>query len=320
MSILVTGGAGYVGGVVVDDLVEAGEDVVIIDNLSRSSASEVHDNSSFYKSDIGDREQLAAVLARHDIDVVLHFAGLIAVGESVEYPARFFDSNVAQSIVMLEVLDAAGVELVVFSSSAAVYGEPEVVPIPEDHPHRPESPYGWTKSAVERMLADMGAAGSMRSTSLRYFNAAGATPHRIERHDPETHLIPMALGAVTGEYDKLVIFGDDYPTPDGTAVRDYVHVSDLSAAHLAAVEHLRAGGAGGAFNLGGGEGSSVLDLVDTIERVTGSPVPREMGPRRAGDPAVLVASSERAERVLGWERTRSDLETIIASVWAHFTA
>jgi UDP-glucose 4-epimerase len=315
MSVLITGGAGYVGGAVVDHLIELGEAVVVVDNLSRTPDSGLPDGIPFYQADIGDRERITGIVQDHSVDACLHFAGLIAVGESVEQPGLYFEQNVSQTIELLDVLAAHGVDKVVFSSSAAVYGEPEQVPIPEDHPHRPTSPYGSTKSIVEQILTQYDLTEMIRSVSLRYFNAAGAAPGRVERHVPETHLIPLAIDAALALRDPLTVFGTDYGTPDGTAVRDYVHVIDLADAHLRALDYLRSDGTTEVFNLGNGEGYSVMQVIESISRVAEREVPFALGARRPGDPPVLVASADRARRVLGWVPQHPELDAIVSSAW-----
>jgi UDP-glucose 4-epimerase len=315
MSILVTGGAGYVGGTVVDRLLARGEAVVVADNLSRSPDSGLPADVPFYRVDVGDRDAISGIVRSHDIDACLHFAGLIAVGESVERPGLYFEQNVSQTITLLDVLVAGGVGRFVFSSSAAVYGEPLEVPIPEDHPHRPTSPYGATKSIVEQILAQYDRSDMLRSVSLRYFNAAGAAPGRAERHIPETHLIPLAIDAALRRRDPLTVFGTDYDTPDGTAVRDYIHVTDLADAHLDALDYLADDGATEALNLGNGAGYSVMQVIESVARVSGREVPYTLGDRRAGDPPVLVASSDRAHDLLGWTPRHADLDDIVRSAW-----
>jgi len=315
MSILVTGGAGYVGGTVVDRLLARGEAVVVADNLSRSPDSGLPADVPFYRVDVGDRDAISGIVRSHDIDACLHFAGLIAVGESVERPGLYFEQNVSQTITLLDALVAGGVGRFVFSSSAAVYGEPLEVPIPEDHPHRPTSPYGATKSIVEQILTQYDRSDMLRSVSLRYFNAAGAAPGRAERHIPETHLIPLAIDAALQRRDPLTVFGTDYDTPDGTAVRDYIHVTDLADAHLDALDYLADDGATEALNLGNGAGYSVMQVIESVTRVSGREVPYTLGDRRAGDPPVLVASSDRAHDLLGWTPGHADLDDIVRSAW-----
>ncbi|MEA3511407.1 MAG: UDP-glucose 4-epimerase GalE, partial [Actinomycetota bacterium] len=259
---------------------------------------------------------IADIVRDHSIHACLHFAGLIAVGESVEQPGLYFEQNVSQTIALLDVLAVNGVRKVVFSSSAAVYGEPEQIPILEDHAHRPTSPYGSTKSIIEQVLAQYDLTGLIRSVSLRYFNAAGAAPGRSERHIPETHLIPLAIDAALRLRDPLTVFGTDYDTPDGTAVRDYIHVIDLADAHLRALDYLRGDGTTEVFNLGNGEGYSVMQVIESVSRVAEREVPFALGARRAGDPPVLVASADRARQMLGWLPQHPDLDTIVSSAWA----
>ncbi len=312
MTVLVTGGAGYVGSVVVDHLIDRGEDVIVVDNLSRGFEDQVNHRARFVKADIGDVETVAPLLA--EVNAVLHFAGLIAVGESMMNPGLYHEQNIAHGVRFLNAVCAAEIRQFVFSSSAAVYGEPDQVPIPETHRLDPTSTYGWTKLAVERMLADHARANRLRSVSLRYFNAAGATDRRRERHAPETHLIPRILAAARGEVE-LRVFGDDYPTKDGTNVRDYIHVDDLATAHLAALDYLQSGGDTTQINLGTGTGFTVLRVIDAARRVTGLEIPATVGPRRAGDPAALVASNDRARRLLSWEPDHTDIEAIVRSAW-----
>jgi UDP-glucose-4-epimerase GalE len=317
MSVLVTGGAGYIGSVVADHLAARGERVVVIDDLSRGDRQAVPHGVEFVEGRVGDRDLVATLVADQGVEACLHFAGLIAVGESVHYPLRYYGGNVGETIGLLEALTGSGVQTFVFSSSAAVYGEPEVVPIPENHRIAPTSPYGRTKAMVEQALADLAAGGLMRSVALRYFNAAGATARVGERHRPETHLIPLAIDAVLGTGPPLVVFGGDYPTPDGTAVRDYIHVDDLAAAHLAALDFLSGTGGHHAVNLGNGAGASVLEVVDAVATASGRPVPYEIGPRRTGDPARLVASNDLAANLLGWRPAIPALADIVASAWEH---
>ena len=315
MSVLVTGGAGYIGSVVVDHLVDQGEQVIVLDDLSRGHRDAVNQAAILRRGSVGDPGRVRAIAAEYSVRACLHFAGLIAVGESVADPIWYYDVNVAQTIRLLEALVEAGVPGVVFSSSAAVYGDPIRLPIDEDHPLAPTSPYGAGKAMVERVLADLAATGRLRSVALRYFNAAGATERRGERHEPETHLIPLALASALGRRGRFVVFGDDYPTPDGTAVRDYIHVDDLARAHLAALSYLDEGGEHLVANLGNGAGYSVLEVIDCIRRVAGRPVPFEIGRRRAGDPARLVAGADRARERLRWEPEVPSLDDIVASAW-----
>ncbi len=317
MSILVTGGGGYIGSVVVDQLRDRGERVVVVDDLSRGFRDAVDDDVPFVEGPIGDEAMIRSIVSEHRVDACIHLAGLIAVGESVAEPGMYWRRNVVESVGLFDTLAKVGVEHVVFSSSAAVYGNPEEVPIPEAHRLRPTSPYGNTKLAVELLLEDLAATGKLRAASLRYFNAAGATVRRRERHDPETHLIPLVLRAAAND-SEIKVFGTDYPTDDGTAVRDYIHVDDLVSAHVLAIDYLRGGGEAVALNLGLGRGSSVREVIATAEAVTGRSIASVDTPRRAGDPAVLVAASDRAGSVLGWTPTKTDLAEIIDSAWRWF--
>lgn len=315
MNVLVTGGAGYIGSVTVDQLIQRGDAVTVLDNLSHGSADAVNDSAELIVGSIGDTELVQDIATSHSIEAVVHFAGLISVAESVSDPARYMHTNVEQSLRMLEGLRQSGIERLVFSSSAAVYGTPHEVPIPEDHPKAPTSPYGWTKLAFEETLNMYASAYDFSSVSLRYFNACGSTD-RKERHEPETHLIPLTLEVAEGERDRIEIFGDDYDTPDGTCVRDYVHVSDLARAHLSAVDYLAHGGSTTSINLGTGLGYSVSEVLSAVRTVTGHPIPTNNVGRRAGDPSTLVASAGRAKQLLGWEPEIPELTDMIASAWA----
>jgi len=317
--VLVTGGAGYVGSHMVKTLLDASHEVVVLDDLSTGHRDAVNEKARFVHGDVGATSDVAALLRDERIDAVCHFAAKIRVEESVSAPRLYYQGNLVRTLGLLEaVLDAPKTPAFVFSSTAAVYGTPDEVPIDEDHPKRPESPYGETKLAVERALESYGRAYGLRWTALRYFNASGADAEAGlgERHDPETHLIPIILDVAAGARPSISIYGTKWPTPDGTCVRDYVHVRDLCEAHLAALEHLTKGGASGAFNLGTGKGTSVREVVDAVRRVTGRPVPVVEAPPRAGDPAELVAKVERAAKVLGWKAKRTDLDTIVADAWA----
>ncbi len=316
MRVLVTGGAGYVGSHVARRLAEAGLGVVVYDNLSRGHP-EFAAGLPLVRGDVGDQPLLEETVRRWGIGAVVHLAADSLVGESVADPRRYFANNVGQGLAMLEALLRCGVRLLVFSSSAAVYGDPREVPIPEEHPLQPTSPYGESKAFLEAVLRRYDQAYGLRYVSLRYFNAAGAHPDGDlgEDHNPETHLIPLALGVALGRSGRLTVHGGDYPTPDGTAVRDYVHVCDLAEAHLLALEALRAGAPSGVYNLGTGRGYSVLEVLAAARRVTGHPIPHEVGPRRPGDPAVLVASGERAARELGWRPRYAELDDIVATAW-----
>lgn len=314
--ILVIGGAGYIGSHMALALRKAGEGHLVYDNLSKGHREAVA-GSDLVEGDVHDAEFLARVMRDRGVDLVMHFAASIEVGESVRDPAAYYRNNVAGAMALLEAMRAAGVRSIVFSSTAAIFGEPVAVPIEEDHPTRPTNPYGDTKLAVERMLDAYGTAYGLRSVRLRYFNAAGADPDGTigEDHDPETHLVPLAIQAALGRRPKLTIFGTDYPTPDGTCVRDYVHIEDLAQAHLLAARHLRAGGTSRHFNLGNGKGFSVREVIDTVARVGGKPVPHREGPRREGDPAQLVASSGAIRREWGWEPRWPELGDIVAHAW-----
>jgi UDP-glucose 4-epimerase len=320
MAILVTGGAGYIGSVVVDDLVDNGHEVIVLDNLSRGHRESVNDAARFYEGDIGDRALIKQICDENRIEAVMHFSALAYVGESVEDPAKYYHNNSVQTIALLDELLANGVKLFVFSSTCATYGEPQSIPLVESHPQKPENPYGWTKLFVERVMADYDRAYGLRFVALRYFNACGATERRHERHDPETHLIPLILDAAAGKRENIAVFGSDYPTPDGTAIRDYIHVSDLSQAHLLAVEHLRKGGDSQFINLGNGHGFSVLEVIDAAKKVTGRDIPVVMQGRRAGDPSRLVGDATKAREVLGWDPQLTSLEEIIASAWRWYEA
>jgi UDP-glucose 4-epimerase len=319
-TILVTGGAGYIGSHVALALRERGYRPLILDNLSRGHRAVVQDalGLPLIVADTRDPEALAQVFSRERIDAVMHFAAFIEVGESVASPLAFYDNNVHGTVTLLRAMQATGVARFVFSSTAATYGVPQTTPIPEEHPQAPINPYGHTKRMVEQILADADHAHGLRSVSFRYFNAAGAHPNGLlgENHSPESHLIPLVLLAALGKRPSIKIFGDDYETPDGTCIRDYIHVCDLAEAHVLGLEYLLAGSATTAFNLGNGRGFSVREVIAAAEWVTGLPIPVEVAGRRPGDPAVLVGSSERARRVLGWSPRYADLETIVRDAWA----
>lgn len=315
--ILVVGGAGYIGSHMVRLLIEMGREVVVFDNFCQGHREAVN-GIELVEGNLLNPADLAAVFKQHDIDAVIHFAALIAVGDSVGDPNAYYRNNVTGSLNLLDAMRAAGVTRLVFSSTAAVFGNPVAKTLAEDHPLAPINPYGWTKRMVEQMLEDMAAAWGLNSVALRYFNACGAHPSGDigEAHDPETHLIPVVLLAAMGLRDGLKLFGDDYDTPDGTCVRDYIHVCDLASAHLRALDFLDRAPGAHAFNLGNGAGFSNLDVVETARRVTGHALPVEIAPRRAGDPARLVADSSKAREVLGWTPDHPDLESIIESAWA----
>lgn len=316
MRALVTGGAGYVGSVVVEELLEAGaERVVVLDDMSKGHASAVVAPATLVRGDAGDRERVTALCREHAIDVVVHMAARSLVGESMAKPAAYYEANLVGGLALLDAMVAARVGRLVFSSSAAVYGEPAATPIEEDSATVPTNPYGETKLAFERAMAWYGRAYGLRHASLRYFNAAGATARNGEQHDPETHLIPNVLAVARGTSASVPVFGRDYPTADGTCVRDYVHVSDLARAHVLAIDGLARSG-GRAYNLGCGGGFSVAQVIEAAREVTGHPIPISWADRRPGDPAVLVASSERIRAELGWIPERGDLRSILADAWA----
>lgn len=324
MRILVTGGAGYVGAATVEALLNAGHEATVVDDLSTGHDGAVPDGARFVQQSYDDATAMTRLLLADDIDAILHCAARSLVGESIADPARYYRANVVGGVALLEAARAAGVDRVVFSSTAAVYGIPDTTPIPEDAPLRPINPYGETKRTFESALDWYGRAYGFRAVSLRYFNVAGATERVGEVHDPETHLIPTILAAAEG-LRALTLYGADYPTPDGTGVRDYIHVADLADAHLRALEatapedhrttpSLERGLL--ACNLGSGGGFSVREVLAAAERVVGEPIPHTIGPRRPGDPPVLVASRERAREILGWEPAHSTLDEMIGSAWA----
>jgi UDP-glucose-4-epimerase GalE len=315
--VLVVGGAGYIGSVCARHLARRGDTVETLDDLSTGHAAAA--TGPLHRVDLRDRAEVNAVLAR-GFDAVLHFAARSLVGESVQAPLPYFDVNIGGTLVLLDAMARHGVSHLVFSSTCAVYGDPIFLPLTEAHPFAPVSPYGLSKRVVEDLLAALRARGALRVTTLRYFNAAGATADGAlgEAHRPETHLIPLAIAAARGERPPLSLFGEDYPTPDGTCIRDYVHVEDLAAAHAAALDRLLAGDAGGAYNLGTGRGHSVREVLDAVASVVGQAVPVVRGPRRAGDPAALFADPSAAAAALGWRAERTSLRATVASAaeWA----
>jgi UDP-glucose 4-epimerase len=315
MAILVAGGAGYIGSVTVELLRGAGERVVVLDNLVRGHRPSLDANVPFYQGNIGDRTLLARIAAEHQLESCIHFAAVTFVGESVKNPAWYYENNVEQGIALMSALVEAGVRRVVFSSTAATYGEPQHVPISESEPQWPVNPYGWSKLFMERLLHSFDVAYALKFVSLRYFNAAGATEKCGEHHDPESHLIPCILQAAAKAPPEVAVFGKNYPTPDGTPIRDYVHVVDLADAHIRALGHLRCGGASDYLNLGTGHGYSVLEVVETARQVTGRDIRIRLEPPRAGDPPRLVADPTKSKSVLGWVPTKSDLRSIIDSAW-----
>ncbi len=314
MRVLVTGGAGYIGSVVADHLLRAGHTVTVLDNLIMGWREAVPSEAGFIQADTGDYAALDALFAARGFDAVMHFAALIEAGESVKVPEQYFDNNSLRTLTLLRVMLKHKVSRFVFSSTAAVYGEPRTVPIPEDHPLAPTNAYGESKLMVEQMLVWFHRAYGFRYASLRYFNAAGATPARGEAHRSESHLIPLILQVPLGQREALPVFGTDYPTTDGTCVRDFIHVDDLAVAHLLALQGLE-NHETLICNLGSGEGFSVRQIVDLARKVTGHSIPIIARPRRAGDPAVLIASYDKARSLLGWNPQCSDMESIIASAW-----
>ena len=315
MAILVTGGAGYIGSVMVEQLVEAGERVVVLDDLSRGHRGALDETVPFYEGRTGERELVARLCREQEVESCIHFAAFAYVGESVTDPKLYFERNVSDGIALLDSLLAAGVRRFVFSSTCATYGEPVRVPIDESHPQAPTNPYGWSKLFMEKILESYERAYKLKFVALRYFNASGATARRGEDHSPESHLIPNVLSAALGRLPQVSVFGGDYPTPDGTAIRDYIHVADLCSAHTLALEHLRRGGPSDFINLGNGHGYSVMEVIETARRVTGREIKTGMEPRRAGDPSRLVADASKARSVLGWRTQYPDLETIIRTAW-----
>ena len=312
MKVLVTGGAGYIGSVVSEQLVSDGHDVVVYDNLSKGHRNAVVPAARFVEGDLHDAEKLRETL--NGIDAVIHMAAFSLVGESVEKPAKYYHNNVVAGFVLLDAMRDRGVKRIVFSSTAATYGEPEAQPIFESAPTNPTNPYGESKLAFEKAMHWYERAYGLRYASLRYFNAAGASEKCGEDHDPETHIIPITLQVAAGKRSHVEIYGDDYPTEDGTCVRDYIHVIDLARAHILALGILNERSA--IYNLGcGGAGYSVRDVIDTARRVTGKDIPVRMGPRRPGDPAVLIASSDKIKSELGWQPQFQDLGVIVESAW-----
>ncbi|MCC5947805.1 MAG: UDP-glucose 4-epimerase GalE [Nitriliruptoraceae bacterium] len=313
MHVLVTGGAGYIGATTAAALLEAGHEVTVADDLSRGHRDAVPEGAAFVEVDVTDPLAIDAVVVE-GFDACLHFAALIEAGESMQHPERFFAVNTAGSATLLEALIRHGVERFVLSSTAAVYGDPDAIPVAEDAALRPTNAYGESKLLVERMMQWHHDIHGLRTAALRYFNAAGASPGRPERHDPETHLIPLVLQVAAGQRDHISVFGTDYPTPDGTAVRDYVHVADLADAHVRALERLDEHGQL-VCNLGNGRGFSVREVIDAVRQVTGHDIPVVEAERRAGDPATLVASSARAATLLDWRPGRPELTDIVADAW-----
>ena len=317
MSILVCGGAGYIGSHTVHQLVEKGEDVVIVDNLQTGHMGAVNPKAKFYKGDIREAEVLDRIFTENKIDAVVHFAANSLVGESMTNPLKYFNNNVYGMQVLLEAMVRHGIDKIVFSSTAATYGEPERIPIMEDDRTEPTNPYGQSKLIMEKMMKWVSLANGIRYVSLRYFNAAGAIEDGSigEDHSPETHLIPLILQVPLGKRDHITVFGEDYPTPDGTCLRDYIHVLDLADAHVLAIDYLRRCGESNIFNLGNGQGFSVKEMIEAAREATGLDIKVEIGERRAGDPAQLIASSEKARKVLGWQPKFTDVKAVIGTAW-----
>ena len=318
--LLIVGGAGYIGSHMVSELVRRGHDIVVADNFSTGFRDSliVADSPLVAELDIADSAALSALFAAHCFDAVLHFASFIQVGESVIEPGKYYANNLAATLNLLQAMVHAEVKSFIFSSTAAVYGDPAYVPLDEAHPKAPINPYGRAKWMVEQLLEDFDRAYGLKSVCLRYFNAAGAdrSGRLGERHEPETHLIPLVLQAASGRRQAITVFGRDYDTPDGTCIRDYIHVSDLVDAHALALDYLQTGGESAAFNLGNGEGFSVQEVIDTAKRVTGRDIQVVDMPRRPGDPPQLVADARKAREVLGWQPRFANLKTIVAHAWA----
>jgi UDP-glucose 4-epimerase len=313
---IVTGGAGYIGSITVEALRARGERVVVIDHLSAGHREALAPDVEFHAIDLRDAAAVDAVFASSGADAVVHFAAFSLVGESVADPAKYFDNNVGGTLTLLRAMKNHGVKCLAFSSTAATYGEPQEIPITESHPTAPANPYGLTKRMMEQVMETYAAAYGLRFAALRYFNAAGAIADRGEDHKPESHLIPLILQVALGQRESISIFGTDYDTPDGTCIRDYIHVSDLADAHLRALDYLRAGGAPVICNLGNGHGYSVREVIDVCRRITGHPIPVVEGPRRSGDPSRLVASAAKAKAVLGWVPQKGAIEDIVRDAWA----
>lgn len=324
MTVVVLGGAGYIGSHMVDRLISEGkEEVIVVDNLVTGHRAAVHSDAKFYEGDLSDKDFMRRVFKENpDVDAVIHFAAYSLVAESMEKPLKYFDNNTSGMVNLLEVMQECGVKHIVFSSTAATYGIPEQIPILETTPQRPINPYGESKLMMETIMKWSDEAYGIKFVALRYFNVAGAKPDGSigEDHGPETHLLPIILQVAQGEREKIMIFGDDYNTPDGTNVRDYVHPFDLADAHTLAVNYLRNGGESTAFNLGSSTGFSNLEILEAARKVTGKEIPAELADRRPGDPDILIASSEKAREILGWQPQFDNIEKIIETAWAwHFS-
>lgn len=311
MKLLVTGGAGYIGSVTSELLLDAGHSVVIFDNLGRGHRRAVDPRAELFIGDLNNRSDIRKAMREAAPDAVLHFAAYALVGESMEKPEMYFDNNVIGGIHLVEAMQECGVRKIIFSSTCATYGQPDVMPMTEDLPQCPQNPYGESKLMFEKVLMWHRQLKGLQPVFLRYFNACGATGKYGEDHEPETHLIPLVLDVPLGKREKALIFGDDYDTPDGSCIRDYIHIVDLAHAHILALKD----GIAGAYNLGNGEGYSVKEVIATARQVTGHPIPAEVAPRRPGDPARLIASAEKARRELGWEPRYAGLHTIIEHAW-----
>ena len=317
MAILVTGGAGYIGSIVVEQLAEAGESVVVYDNLYQGHKEAVHPKAKLVVGDLADVATLQKTFANHPIDAIMHFASYTLVGESVEHPFMYIGDNITNGLNLMRAAVDAGVKRFILSSTANLFDDPEQIPISEKERIVPGSPYGESKYILERMLYWLDKTKGLKYTALRYFNAAGASPERGEDHDPETHIIPLVLFVAQGKRDKFTVFGNDYPTPDGTCIRDYIHVLDLAQAHILELQALQ-DGPSRTYNLGNGKGYSILELIEVARKITGHPIPTVFGERRPGDPAELIASSEAIRKELGWQPRHSDLEKIIGDAWRWF--
>jgi UDP-glucose-4-epimerase GalE len=315
LNVLVTGAAGYIGSICSEVLLARGYQVIALDNLQEGHATAVPPKAIFCRADLGVLAQIEELFSKHKIDAVMHFAGEALVAKSVREPSTFYAANIACGVNLLDAMTRHSVKKLIFSSTAATYGEPHTVPIPEDHSKNPINPYGKSKIRFEEILSDYRAYTGLNFATLRYFNAAGASAERGEHHRVETHLIPRVLDAATGAIPHVEVFGSDYPTPDGTCVRDYIHVLDIADSHVRALESIEAV-SGEAFNVGNSRGFSILEVLDAAERVTGHKIPRKLSPRRPGDPAVLVASKDKLQRSLGWQAQHSSLEEIITSAWS----
>lgn len=315
MAILVTGAAGYIGSSTVEALKSEGKTVVALDNLVNGHREAVDPDIPFYQGEVGDVNLIKEIVEKHHVESCVHFAAYAYVGESVADPAKYFENNTVQANNLLNALIRLGVKRFVFSSTCAIYGDPQAIPIDERHPQSPVNPYGWSKFMTERLLESYDTAYGLRFVALRYFNAAGATDERGEHHEPETHLIPNVLNVAAGKLKYVSVFGSDYDTPDGTCIRDYVHVADLADAHLRALDYLNDGRDSTQINLGNGLGFSVLEVIEAARRVTGRPIESRFEPRRPGDPDRLVADAGKARKVLGWQPLFAELEGIIESAW-----